>query len=70
MNTLYRAVHEVISMHMLTEKYSLALLCSPVLQYESRESFSTRMVPEGTNEEEFCFSFESLKGLEKILGDV
>jgi len=48
---------------------SLGALCSGVLQYESRESSSHHMAPEGPNEGEFCFSFESLQGIEKVLSD-
>lgn len=43
------------------ETVSCTCRCSPaVLQRESREFSSPHTVPEGTNEGEFCFSFESL----------
>lgn len=41
-----------------------------VLQYLIPENPFLLTFPEGTNEEEFCFSFESLQGVLKILGNV
>ena len=46
--------------HLYTLRCILAVLNCNVLQYESREHTSPHLVPEGTIEEEFCFSFESL----------
>lgn len=61
MKTHCHAVHKFISVHCQACAQTLKCsLSSDVLQYESRESASPHIVPIGTTEEEFCFSFESL----------